>query len=374
MSTAVAPRMAGRSTQPRNAAYDNLKVVLVMAVIVGHALVAYGAVGSWAYSEPSDNEVFNIVANLLVSFGVLFAMGLFFLIAGLFTPRSLARKGIGRFMRDRLLRFGIPFVLYLFVVFPLVEWAGSGAPGSVWDGLSAVADERDPGPLWFVFVLLIFSFAYAGVRVVLPARMRSGPRLGAFLFGLAAAVTVGTFLVRLEFPLDSFQQFSLHLWQWPQCLGLFVLGTTAAERGWLDSVPVRVRRWCGWAASVGAAGIVTAFAIDHQRFEPYAGGWTWQAGVTAVCEGLVSVGFAVWALDRFQRHHSRAAPVGRAAGRAAYGAYILQAPVLVGLALSLQHLGLPPEVKFLIVAPLGVAISFGAAWLLSRIPGVRRVI
>jgi glucan biosynthesis protein C len=373
MSTEVLSRVAHPPGQ-RNAALDNLKIVLVVGVIVGHAFVAYGAVGSWAYSEPSDNQVFDIVANLSMSLGVLFAMGLFFLIAGMLTPRSLARKGIARFMRDRLLRLGIPFALYLAVVYPLVEWAGSGAPGSVWDGLSRVGEERDPGPLWFVFVLLLFSSCYAVARSFLPARPRDRAGLGAFLIGLGVLITCGTFVLRLRFPLDSFQEFSLHLWQWPQCLGLFVLGTTAAEREWLDPVPDRVRHWCGWAAAVGASILVAAFAIDHESVEPFAGGWTWQAAVTAVCEGLISVGFAVWVLDRFQRLHPRAGTLGRSSGRAAYGAYILQAPVLVGLALALQPLGVAPEVKFLVVAPLGVAISFGAAWLLSRIPGVRRVI
>jgi glucan biosynthesis protein C len=374
MRTAVLPQVSPSPSRPRNPALDNLKVVLVVAVIVGHCFVAYGAVGSWAYSEPSDNDAFNIVANLSMSLGVLFAMGLFFLIAGMLTPRSLARKGIGPFMRDRLLRLGIPFVLYLVVVYPLVEWAGSGAPGSVWDGLSRVGEERDPGPLWFVLVLLLFSSCYAVARSFLPARPRDRAGLGAFLIGLGVLITCGTFVLRLRFPLDSFQEFSLHLWQWPQCLGLFVLGTTAAQREWLDPVPDRVRHWCGWAAAVGASILVAAFAIDHESVEPFAGGWTWQAAVTAVCEGLISVGFAVWVLDRFQRLHARAGTLGRSSGRAAYGAYILQAPVLVGLALALQPLGVAPEVKFLVVAPLGVAISFGAAWLLSRIPGVRRVI
>ncbi len=373
MRTALAPPVSRLPVQ-RKAALDNLKVVLVVGVIVGHALVAYGAVGSWAYSEPSDNEVFNTVANLTMSIGVLFAMGLFFLIAGMLTPQSLSRKGVRRFARDRLVRLGIPFVVYLLVVFPLVEWAGSGAPGSVWDGLFRGAGKRDPGPLWFVFVLLIFSFGYTGVRSRWPASLDRRVSLGSFLIGLGALIAICTFAVRLQFPLDSFQEFSLHLWQWPQCLGLFVLGTTAAELGWLDPVPDTVRRRCGWAAAVGASIIVTAFAIDHASVEPYAGGWTWQAAVTAACEGLISVGFAVWVLDRFQRRHAGTRALGRFFGRAAYGAYILQAPVLVGLALSMQRLALAPEIKFLVVAPLGVALAFGAAWLLSRAPGAGKVI
>jgi hypothetical protein len=33
-----------------------------------------------------------------------------------------------------------------------------------------------------------------------------------------------------------------------------------------------------------------------------------------------------------------------------------------------------PELKFLVVAPAAVAGSFGLAWLLTRVPGIKRVL
>ena len=47
---------------------------------------------------------------MLVIPGVLFAMGLFFLISGLVTLGSLARKGPKDFARDRLVRLGVPLL------------------------------------------------------------------------------------------------------------------------------------------------------------------------------------------------------------------------------------------------------------------------
>ena len=68
-----------------------------------------------------------------------------------------------------------------------------------------------------------------------------------------------------------------------------------------------------------------------------------------------------------------------AMGRGSYAAYILQGPVLVGLALLLRPTSLPIDVKALLVATLGVIGSFALAWALvtrtplRRIPaGVRR--
>ena len=68
-------------------------------------------------------------------------------------------------------------------------------------------------------------------------------------------------------------------------------------------------------------------------------------------------------------------PHGSALARSAYGAFILQTPILIGLALALRGIDLPAEVKALIVAAGGVTASYGFAWLLiTRLPGVHRVL
>lgn len=361
----------------RRAYLDNLKVVLVAAVIVAHVLITYGDLGSWAYLEPSGNPAFLVPATLFVAVGSLFAMGLFFLVAGLLTPGALARKGSAAFLKDRVLRLGLPFAVFLLLVYPAVEWAGERSGESPAAYLRGALVGLDPGPLWFVLVLLIYSVGFVGVRRVWPYRDRQLPpvSVGRFLVVLAVTVAVTTFLVRLWFPVDSFQVFALHLWQWPQCLGLFILGTTAAERGWLDPVPPTVSRRAAVSAASGAVVTVIAFAVSHDAVEPFAGGASWQAFLTAGCEAVMAVGLSVWLLGLFQRRFDRASRrAARAAGRAAFGAYVLQAPVVVSLALCLSAVALTPEIKALVVAPAAVITSFALAWVLAQIPGVRRIV
>jgi hypothetical protein len=61
--------------------------------------------------------------------------------------------------------------------------------------------------------------------------------------------------------------------------------------------------------------------------------------------------------------------------RSAYGAFMLQGLVLIGLAIASRPLPLPAEVKALIVAGGGIAGSFAISWLLvSRISGVARIL
>lgn len=61
--------------------------------------------------------------------------------------------------------------------------------------------------------------------------------------------------------------------------------------------------------------------------------------------------------------------------RSAYGAFMVQTPVLIGLAVALCAIALPAEAKALVVATVGVGASFWLSWLLiSRLRGVAGIL
>ena len=97
-------------------------------------------------------------------------------------------------------------------------------------------------------------------------------------------------------------------------------------------------------------------------FEP---GLHWAPLALAAIEGPLAVGASVWLLGFAQRHLDRPpGPRARALARSAYGAFLLQGVVLTGLMIALRPVGVPAEIKALTVACLGVAGSFGCAWVL----------
>ena len=130
----------------------------------------------------------------------------------------------------------------------------------------------EPGPMWFVGDLLIYSLAYAAWRSwrqhhaaplathVRSAADQSGPVSGRTLIALAAGISIATTLTRPIFPFLSAQIGQLKLWQWPQYLAMFGLGIVAAQRRWLDPVPDRLWRRSG-AAALAATGAVLALLV-----------------------------------------------------------------------------------------------------------------
>ncbi|HZW02954.1 MAG TPA: acyltransferase family protein, partial [Anaerolineaceae bacterium] len=95
---------------------DTLRVILISLVIALHAAITYGALGDWTYVDPAQDEITSILLTLVTGTVQAFSMGLYFLISGYFTPRSYDRKGVFSFWKDRLLRLGIPLIVYTFAL------------------------------------------------------------------------------------------------------------------------------------------------------------------------------------------------------------------------------------------------------------------
>lgn len=90
---------------------------------------------------------------------------------------------------------------------------------------------------------------------------------------------------------------------------------------------------------------------------------------------MLTVFGSVWLLGVAQRRLGRTYRLGPELARAAYGAFILQTAVLLGIAVLLRPVDAPAEVKALLVAAGGLVCSFGMAWRLVRfVPGARRIL
>lgn len=375
-------------TRTRLAHLDRIKIALVATIIAVHGVAGYSSFeGAWAYQpvrEVALVEATELAVGTLLLPGLLFVMGVFFLVSGLVVPGSVDRRGPGGFARERLLRLGVPYAVWVLLVWPVVVWAPRRAAG--WDasyGEMFVEAEPflDPGAMWFVGVLLVYSLVYAGWRAwrdrrdaVVGGGRRPGRTdvTGRDLVVLALAVSVATVAVRTVFPFDSHQVAEFQLWQWPQYVALFGLGVVAGRRGAFQPVPPALRRASGRMAAAGLVayavlfGLVVARGLDPT--EAFARPMPEAAPLAlALVEGPLAVGASVWVLALAQRHlDSPLGARGTAIARSAYAAYLLQGVVLIGAALALRPVPVVAEVKALVVAAAGVVGSFALADLLVR--------
>ena len=385
--TPAAPPSAAPAAQPpaaRRLYLDNVRTLLIVVIIAVHAVIGYADFpGAWPWSDVA--EAYLAWPTVVVVFGaaspfLVLMIAMLFLAAGLVTPASVDRKGPSRFARGRLLRLGLPFAVFL-LLWPTLEYAVYRPFGHVRGSYGAylVSSFPDPGPLWFVGLLLLVSLGYAGWRGLRGGRAPSSrPLTMSSLLILAGLVAVGSFVVRLAWPYGSATPLGLNEWQWPECLALFAVGVLGARQGWVTAVPDRLARQARRAtvlAGLGLALVLVASLPFGLGAADILGGAHWAALVVDVAEGLLTVCGCVWALEVAQRRLDRPSRLGPQLARSAYAAFVVQGFVLLGLAVLLRPVPVFAGPKALVVALLGVAGSFALGRLLvTRVGPLARVL
>ena len=215
---------AAAPSKPRLYYLDNLKGFLTVVVINHHILASYLGSG-WVYGIGNYRKVYNVFASSVCLLDQAYFMALFFFVSGLFVPSSCERKGRAAFLSDRLKRLGLPFLAFIFFLFPLVCYA---FPPS---NASRYAYSPSPGPPWFCFWLLLFSAAYAGLEdgaapadapaPTVAALVKVGLACGAVQYGVMAA-SPGQF-VFMPITFGSL----------PFDVVFFAAGVVAKRSGWL---------------------------------------------------------------------------------------------------------------------------------------------
>lgn len=372
--------------RPRTDFIDRLRVVLTVLVIVHHAAITYGGSGGWFYREVTDGGLpSSMVLTLLTAVNQAFFMGMFFLLAGYFTPASLTKKGAARYLGDRLVRLGVPLLIFGFALGPFsAALAGSPAGRPVvarWIDMMSGGDFVI-GPLWFALALLIFALGW-----VAWSTMRRGgaepaagaaPAVPSWPAWLVAAVGVGAvaLLIRQWVPVGQ-SVLGLQLGYFASYTFLFALGCRAASGRWLE----RVSRGqaMGWASvSVLALPLVfIAAAFDGAlQGQPvnFNGGLGLPAIVYAFWEPFVAWGIIASLLYVFRTRFNTASRRWSRWGSEAYGAFIVHAPVLVGISVLAADWKGPVLLKFLAVTAVATVLSFAIAGWLRRLPGAARIL
>lgn len=368
---------------------DNLRTLIIVLVIMVHLSITYGGEGGWYYEGQADT----FSGILLTWFNATcqsFFMGLLFLLSAYFTAAAYERKGPGRFAKDRLLRLGIPMLIFDWIGHPLTVCSlgktGHYGPDFSWHRWLAeyvTSFHVGRGPLWFVETLLFFSLLYLLWKGVAPSRSQRPeqyrPPQGREIAVLAVILSVLSFIVRLRLPLGwSFEPLNLQFPFFPQYIALFVLGIHAYHHGWLMDIPRGTgRRWLAIAAVLVLAGFPLLFLTGGALsgdLEPFKGGWHWQALALAIWEQTTGLAMMVGLLVFFREHFNRHTRLTAEAAAGSYTAYIIHTPVIVLLALAVRGGQLYPLLKFALVTPVAVALCFVLAAGIRRLPGASRIL
>jgi glucan biosynthesis protein C len=171
MNSFAAEAVSSGSRHTEKPRLDYLDAARAFALVLGivfHASPSFSPhFMAWAVQDISTSSV--IPHFIMVSHS--FRMETFFLLAGFFSYGFIQRKGTGKFVRTRMLRIGVPFVVGWFILRPLVVsgwimgsaslrgdydfWAGIG---SGFKSLQSLPAGLFTGShLWFLYYLAMIT-------------------------------------------------------------------------------------------------------------------------------------------------------------------------------------------------------------------------
>ncbi len=374
---------SARSNVRRDAGLDALRASLTLLVLFHHTAITYGGSGDWYYKAvPAGPQLSSQLLSLFTGFNQAFFMGLFFLLAGYFTPGAVERHGAAAYMRERALRLGLPLVVYFLVLSPFTIALAETARGR--NLFAALVDNwthgrMEPGPLWFCEALLIFAGLYLAVRAVTPdPGRRATPSFPSNATLALAALGTGAaaFLLRLVWPTGT-TLLHLQIGYFASYVVLFAAGCLAAPWPTLDKAPAEQRRL--WISVAAVTFPLMPIAVVLGRHVPWlegaqSGGWNLQAAVYALWEPFLAWGVIMGLLHFTTRRFETPGALWRSLSRRAYAIYIIHPPVLVVLALAWRSIAAPPALKFLVTGTATCLACYGLAGLLLKAPGAKRVL
>ncbi|WP_055717160.1 acyltransferase family protein [Streptomyces torulosus] len=374
MDPEAEPRAAAPA--PRRGELDVLRALVVLGLVFFHASLVFSPDDDFYVKNGDTTDVVTVLAGL----GVVWAMPMLFLVAGLGARHSLRRRGPAGFARERLLRLGVPLVFASLALNPLPQWLRLRAADPAYDesygrfwlrfptvhpdlaDFPFVVDGRyfETGHLWFVVLLLAFCLLLVPVAGLLAAggdrTAAAVPRHPSLLLLPALPLALVNAFLGME---ESFAGWN----RWAYLL-FFLTGYALADDPRVRTalrravVPVGVLGLALFAAT--APGFVAAGDED-----PFSS-WAPLALLTRALFGAAGWCWVLAILGLLDRRRPTAGPVegARGGGRgvwpylslAAMPLYVLHQPVVVAFAYGVVGWSAPIAVKYAAIVTGSLAV------------------
>jgi hypothetical protein len=373
----------------RNLALDRTRTFLTLVVLIHHAVIPYTYFG---HTDPKSWIGFDFVVTATDSF----FMAMFFFLSGLFVWPGLGHKAPLVFLRDRLLRLGLPFAIAAFTVIPIAYYAISlrhhpeiGFSDFWWK--TVTVGPWPSGPIWFVWVLLAFDLTASllyrvSSQLVDPINRLSqrGFDQPAVFFLFLLAVTAAVYIPALlyfggnrwfEFGPFSIQASRILLYAAYFFIGAGI-GAANFQHGLLSADGRLARSSWGWIAATLLPYCLmwVMIYIKHEMLGNPPVQPQWYLAIYSFFFVAFSAAILFAILAYFLKFKRDGWSILDPMQPDAYGMFLVHYPIALWLQYWLFDYDLPAVVKVAIGFPLTVAFSWALTRALRQIPGASKVL
>jgi surface polysaccharide O-acyltransferase-like enzyme len=363
---------------------DNLRIYLTILVILHHTAIAYGGAGDWPVKDPSVDILSPSFLTFFNALNQSYFMSAFFLLAGYFTPSAIERKGAGYFLKDRLIRLGIPIIAYTSLIININQVVlGVWMRGRPFRWLFIY----HPGHLWFLQALLLFAVIYILYRIVMnrntfKQRLRfysdHFPSDGVLILSIIF-LTILTFAVRIKFPVGKWVFPGFQLAHFVHYAFSFFVGILAYHGDWFNNLHRDQARHWGIVVLIMLPLFFVPFILGRildpaQTISVFIGGLHWQSFTYTAWESVMLIAVMIFLLYLFRARFNRSSPLRYTMAASVYTVYIIHQTVLVTFNILFLPVEIPTILKLCIVSLIVLPLCFGLAVLIRKIPYAKRVL
>jgi glucan biosynthesis protein C len=374
---------------------DALKAFIILLVVFYHVLMAYiiypivpmfihdrfiHSIQNY-YSE--GEKLFFLTLLLVVNAPTM--MSIMFFIAGYFALAPLIKKGASQFLKDKSVRLGIPFVLGTTVLAPLATYIAHLSRGTrvnyfaYWFLRFFKPEEFSQYHFWFLGVLLLFFLVLSLIFLMVGNKISSiktkpGKPSLPFFMAFIVMTTGMYFVVNLFYPVEAFTQWYVLQFQTVIFLiyaAYFAFGIYAYIRNWfIDGYKPRIIPWTiTYAISI----FIYLSTILYMNTGTGRDTWVMKL-VNDLCNNVSILSALFILLATFRKYLNGDAPVLKVISKSSYSTYLIH--FLVVFIVIYVSRGIPLSLfpRFLTQIVIGVFLSWGIGYSLTRIPIVRRVL
>lgn len=342
---------------------DNLKILLATLVVLHHAAQPYGPGGGWWIPAEPTNIIDYVVLGIFMAFNASFFMGLFFMLSAYFVPSSLEKKGANKFMKSRLVKLGVPILIFMFAIFPVMDYLLN---------YQVILF----GHLWFLAMLLIFSTVYVAYWLVKQPSSKTKRPFPSNVTILTFIIIMAliSFVVRIWWPENQWALFGLfepfHITQYVM---LFAAGIIAYRQGWIEAIPKATGKLWSRVAIITLISLLFVSGLTNSA--EFSGGLTAASLLGSFWEAFMCVSISIALLSLFKNRFNSQSSITKAFANDTFTVYLIQLPLVIFLQYLITGLALDPLIKFVIVGALGVPLAFALShYVIRRLPYAKYIL
>ena len=332
---------------------DNLRSIIIFLVVLYHIGGVYESTGMWgSFWIVDDPTTISWVGIVGIAFDI-FIMPTMFFISGYLTPISLERKGAAGFVKSKLKRLMLPWLLAVLTLIPLYKIIflySRGLPQESWTTYFHITNPNSQNWLWFLPLLFIFNLLYlllAKLNVRFEKLSFKWIVISTFVIGVIYSMVIGNWLgfrswtltPLLDFENEKMLAYFLY----------FLLGVLAFQQNIFAELPKKKTLYTIVNAVAWLPVTVHIFARIWPFFYPNPA----EFQITSLYRLIWWISFHLGALgmvylmvESFWRYVDRPGKLWRTLSQNSYGVYIIHV-ILIGIfGMVLLNTSMPALAKY----------------------------